>query len=68
MNMLAMVKDTPSIPLDRMSGSKTQLMTGLSNLVENRGSAPLMAMPYPWHTEVALCTFLSLESPEMRIL
>ena len=42
--MLAMVKDTPSIPLDRLNGSKTLLMTGLSKLVENRGSAPLMAM------------------------
>ena len=27
------VKDTPSIPLDRLSGSKTQLMTDLSKLV-----------------------------------
>ena len=42
--MLSMVKDTPSIPLDRLNGSKTLLMTGLSKLVENRGSAPLMAM------------------------
>ena len=38
-------RDTPSIPLDRLSGSKTQLMIGLSKLVENKGSAPLMAMP-----------------------
>ena len=45
MNMLAMVKDTPSIPLDRLSGSRTQLMTDLSKLVGNRGSALLMAMP-----------------------
>ena len=43
-DMLAMVKDTPSIPLDRLNGSKTLQMTGLSKLVENRGSAPLMAM------------------------
>ena len=42
--MHAMVKDTPSIPLDRLniipldrlSGSKPQLMTDLSMLVENR--------------------------------
>ena len=47
MNMLAMVKDTPSIPLDRFSGSKPQLMTDLSKLVENRGSALLMACHTP---------------------
>ena len=34
----------------------------------NKGSAPLMAMPCPWCAEVASCTFLSLESPEMQIL
>ena len=44
MSMLAMVKGTPSIPLDRLSGSKTQLMIDLSKLVENRGSAPCHAI------------------------
>ena len=44
MNMLAMERDTPSIPLDRLRGSKTQLMIGLSKLVENKGSALLMAI------------------------
>ena len=34
--MLAMAKDTPDIPLDRLEGSKTQLMTDLSMLVKNR--------------------------------
>ena len=66
--MLAMVKDTPSIPLDRLSGSKTQMMTDLSKLVENSGSALLMPMPCSWCAEVALCTFLFLESLQMRIL
>ena len=66
--MLAMVKDTPSIPLDRLSGSKTQLMTDPSKLVETRVSAPLMAMLCPWCAEVVSCTFLSLESPQIRIL
>ena len=42
-----MVNATLSIRLDRLSGSKTQLMTDLSKLVVNRGSAPLMAMPCP---------------------
>ena len=45
MNMHAIVKHTPSIPLDRLGGSKTQLMTDLSKLVENIGSALLMAIP-----------------------
>ena len=51
MNMLNMERDTPSIPLDRLSGSKTQLMIGPSKLVENKGSAPLMAMPCHWLAE-----------------
>ena len=68
MNMLAMVKATTSIPLDRLSGSKTQLMTGLSKLVGNRGSALLMAIPCLKCADVASCTFLSLESLKMRIL
>ena len=63
-----MVKATPSIPLERLSGSKTELMIDLSKLVENRGSALLMAMPCPWCAEVASYTFLSLETPQMRIL
>ena len=46
---------------------KTQLMIGLSRLVENRGSAPLMAMPCHWFAEVASCTFLSLVNPLMQI-
>ena len=46
MNMLAMVKDTLSIPLDRLSGSKTQLMTDLAKLVEDNGSALLMVIQY----------------------
>ena len=41
------IKDTPSIPLDRLSGSKTQLMTGLSNFVENRGPEISMAIHAP---------------------
>ena len=41
-----MVKATPSIPLDRLSGSKIQLMTDLSTF--NRGSAPLISN---WHSE-----------------
>ena len=44
LNINEYARDTPSIPLDRLSGSKTLLMIGLSMLVENRGSAPLMAM------------------------
>ena len=32
MNMLAMVKATPSIPLDRLRGSKTQLIIDLSKV------------------------------------
>ena len=48
-----MVKATPSIPMDRLSGSKPQLMTDLSKLVENRGSTLLMAIPYPWCAEWA---------------
>ena len=63
-----MVKDTSSIALHRLSGSKTQLMTDLSKLVERRGSALLMAIPCPWCADEALCTFLSLESLQMRIL
>ena len=66
--MLAMVKATPSSPLDRLSGSKTQLMTGLFKLVENKGLALLMAMPCPWWAEVTSCTFLSFKSPQTRIL
>ena len=31
-NIFAMVEDTPSIPLDRLSGSKTQLMIDQSKL------------------------------------
>ena len=65
--MLAMVKATPSIPLDRLSGSKTQLMIDLSKLVANRGSAPLMAMPCHWFAEVASCTFLYLVNIQMQI-
>ena len=38
--------NAPSIPLDGLSGSITQWMTGLSKLVENKGSAQLMAMLY----------------------
>ena len=53
-----MEKATPSIPLERLSGSKTQLIIGLSKLVENRGSAPLIAMPCHWFAEVASCSFL----------
>ena len=60
-------KDTPSIPLDRLSGSITQLMTDPSKLVENRGSACLMDIPYPWCAEVVSCTLLALEIPQMRI-
>ena len=45
MNEYAMERDTPSIPLDRLSGSKTQLLIGLPKLVENKESALLMAMP-----------------------
>ena len=59
-----MVKATPSIPLDRLSGSKTQLMTDMSKLVINRGSAPLMAMPCSWFVEV----LFFLTNPQMRIL
>ena len=66
--MHAMVKDTPSIPQDRLSGSKTQLMIDLSKLVENRESALLMDIQCPWCAEAALCTFLSLESLQTRIL
>ena len=44
MCMPAMVEATPSIPLNRLSGSKPQLMIDLSMLVANRGSAPLMAI------------------------
>ena len=40
--MVAMVKDIPSILLDRLSGSKTQFMTDLSKLVANKGSAPMI--------------------------
>ena len=32
----------------QIEGFKTQLIIGLSKLVANRGSAPLMAMPCPW--------------------
>ena len=53
-----MVKNTSSFPLDRLSVSKTQLMIGLSKVVANRGSAPLMAMPCHWFAEVASCTVL----------
>ena len=53
-----MVKATPSIPLDRLSGSKTQLMIDLSKFVANRGSAPLMAMPCHWFAEVAYVPIL----------
>ena len=60
-------KATPSIPLDSLCGSKTQLMIDLSKLVENRGFAPLMAMPYHWFAEVASCTGPSLISPLMQI-
>ena len=67
MSMLATVKAPPSIPLDRLSASRTQLMTDLSKLVVNRGSAPLMALPCPWFAEVASCTFLYLANPQMRI-
>ena len=35
--MLAIGKASPFIPLDKLSGSKSQLMIGLSKLVENRG-------------------------------
>ena len=63
-----MVKNTPSIPLDRLSGSKTQLMIDLSKLVENRGSGLLMVILCPWCAEVALCTFLSLESLQTMAL
>ena len=66
--MLDMVQDTPSIPLDRLGGSKTQLMTDLSRLVENRGSALLMIIQCPWCAEVTLSTFLSLGSLQTRIL
>ena len=66
--MLAMVDDTPQIPLDRLSGSKTHLMIGLSKLVDNRGSALLMTMPCLYCAEVASCTFLSLENPQTRIM
>ena len=65
--MLAKVKDTPSIPLDRLSGSKTQLMTDLSKLVENRGSALLMAMPCPWCPEVASCFSPHQKMPSVYI-
>ena len=47
MNMLVMANDTPSIPLDRLSGSKTLYMTDLSKLVANKGSAPLMVINTP---------------------
>ena len=62
-----MVKAMPSTSLDRLSGSKTQLMTDLSKLVANRGSAPLMAMPCHWFAEVASCTFLYLVNPQRQI-
>ena len=65
--IMNMVKDTPSIPLDRLSGSKTQLMIGLSKLVGNWGSTLLMAMLCPWCAQVASCTFFSLENPHMRL-
>ena len=60
-------KATPSIPLDRLSGSKTQLMTDLSKLVVNRGSVPLSAIPCPWFAEVASCSYLYLANPQIRI-
>ena len=60
-------KAKPSIPLDSLSGSKTQLMIDLSKLVETRGFAPLMAMPCHWFAEVASCTVPSLISPLMQI-
>ena len=63
-----MVKNTPSIPLDRLSGSKTQLMIDLSKMVVNRGSGLLMVILCPWCAEVALCTFLSLESLQTMAL
>ena len=66
--MLGMEKDTSSIPLDRLSGLKTLLMTDLSILVENKRSALLMATPCPWCADMALCNFLSLESLQMSIL
>ena len=48
MSRLAMEKAIPSISLDILRGSKTQLKIDLSMLVANRGSAPLMAMPCHW--------------------
>ena len=63
-----MVKATPSIPLDRLSGSKAQLMIGLSKLVETIGSAPLMAMPCHWFAEVASWTFSGYITFQIGIL
>ena len=34
----------------------------------NRGFSPLMVAPCPWCLEVALCTFLSWENHQMRML
>ena len=61
-----MINDTPSIPLDRLNSSKTQLMIDLSKLVENRESALLMAITCPWCAEVALFTFLSMETLQTK--
>ena len=61
-NLFAMVEDTPSIPLDRLSGSKTQLMIDLSKLVVNGGPTPLMAMLCPWFADVVSCTLSPWEA------
>ena len=63
-----MVKDTPSIPLDRLSGSKISVDDRSVKLVESNGSTPLMAMPCPWCAKVDSFAFLSLESLQMMIL
>ena len=54
-----MVKATPSIHLDRLSDSETQLVIDLSKLVVTRGSAPLIAMQMPLVCRGALM-YLSL--------
>ena len=62
-----MENNTPSIPPDRLSGSKTQYMIGLSKLVANKGSAQLMAMLCHSLAEVVSCISLSLVRPLIKI-
>ena len=64
MNMLAMVKDPPSIPLERLSGSKTRSV----QVGGQQGICTIDGYSMALVSEVAQYAFLSLENPQMRIL